>query len=250
MKPVILVITLLLGFVSCNKIEGPGGTSAIRGTVKGSSFSAGRQEVTQVTCTAGIELEHGDYWILNTGDPSKQYYIYYSNPSWISNADPQLQGRIGIMVSFNYSDSNAEIAAQTQAAIAATAGTPFSSFVTNDIITLTDNSYIDVPDPDNGTTSFGIDVAMQGKAEESTNGISMANERVYIIYGDNEFAANDVRTDEAGRFSFEGLQKGNYRIYVLSKDPLNEGIYYRVQQEVSISAAKEIVETPLFNILY
>jgi hypothetical protein len=78
----------------------------------------------------------------------------------------------------------------------------------------------------------------------------MANERVYIIYGDNEFAADDVRTDEAGRFSFEGLQKGNYRIYVLSKDPLNEGIYYRVQHEVSISAAKEIVETPLFNILY
>lgn len=250
MKKLVLSCAIILVALSCKKIEGPGGTSAIRGTVKGSSFKAGRNEVTQVTCTAGIELEHGDYWILNTGDPTKQYYIYYSNPTWISSADPQLQGRIGIMVSFNYSDSNAEIAAQTQAAIAATAGTPFNSFVTNDIITLTDNSFIDVPDPDNGTTSFGIDVAMQGKSEESTNGITMANERVYIIYGDHEFAADDVRTDEAGRFSFEGLQKGNYKIYVLSKDPLNEGIYYRIQHDVSISASKEIVETPLFNISY
>lgn len=250
MKKLVLSCAIILVALSCKKIEGPGGTSVIRGTVKGSSFKAGRNEVTQVTCTAGIELEHGDYWILNTGDPTKQYYIYYSNPTWISSADPQLQGRIGIMVSFNYSESNAEIAAQTQAAIAATAGTPFSSFVTNDIITLTDNSFIDVPDPDNGTTSFGIDVAMQGKSEESTNGISMANERVYIIYGDHEFAADDVRTDEAGRFSFEGLQKGNYKIYVLSKDPLNEGIYYRIQHDVSISASKEIVETPLFNISY
>lgn len=250
MKNLILIGAIIMSALSCKKIEGPGGTSVIRGTVKGSSFSAGRHEVIQVICTAGIELEHGDYWILNTGDPLKQYYIYYSNPTWISNADPALQGRIGIMVSFNYSDSNTEIAENTQAAIAATTGTPFTSFVSNDIITLTENSFINIPDPDNGTTSFGIDVATQGKPEESTNGIPLANKRVYIIYGKNEFAAKDVRTDEAGRFSFEGLQIGSYKVYVLSKDSLNEEVYFRIQHEVSIDAAKKIVETPTFNVQY
>lgn len=250
MKKFLVFAILAMGFLSCKKIEGPGGTSAIRGQVKGSSFKAGQHEVLQVICTAGSLLEHGNYWILNTGDPTKQYYVYYKNPTWISNADPQLQGRIGIMVTFNYSDSNADIASNTQTAIASVTGIPVTCTVTNDMITIIDNSYTDVPDADNGTTSFGLDVSNQGKPEESTSNIPMANERVYIIYGKNEYAAKDVRTDEAGRFSFEGLQTGNYKIYVLSKDPLNEGIYYRMEQEVVISAAQEIVETSVFNILY
>ena len=102
MKKLVLFTFLSLSIFSCKKIAGPGGTSAIRGEVKGSSFNAGQHEILQIICTAGSEIEHGDYWLLNTGDASKQYYIYYANPTWISNADPQLQGRIGIMVSFNY----------------------------------------------------------------------------------------------------------------------------------------------------
>jgi uncharacterized GH25 family protein len=109
---------------------------------------------------------------------------------------------------------------------------------------------MDVPNSDNGTTSFAFDVAIQGDVEQSTNNIPMANERVYIIYGNNAYAATDVRTDEQGKFSFEGLQKGTYKIYVLSKDPLNEDIYYRVQQEVTINAAEEIVNTEPFLISY
>ena len=252
MKKILYLIsfTALVLSSACKKIEGPGGTSAIRGEVKGSSFNAGQHEILQIICTAGSEIEHGDYWLLNTGDASKQYYIYYANPTWISNADPQLQGRIGIMVSFNYSDSNTDIANNTLSAITGTAGIPFTASVTNDLITITDQSLMDVPDSDNGTTSFGFDVAIQGDVEQSTNNIPMAEERVYIIYGNNAYAATDVRTDEQGKFSFEGLQKGTYKIYVLSKDPLNEDIYYRVQQEVTINAAEEIVNTEPFLISY
>jgi hypothetical protein len=154
------------------------------------------------------------------------------------------------MVSFNYSDSNTDIANNTLTAITGTTGIPFTADVTNDLITITDQSLIDVPDSDNGTTSFAFDVAIQGDVEQSTNNIPMANERVYIIYGNNAYAATDVRTDEQGKFSFEGLQKGTYKIYVLSKDPLNEDIYYRVQQEVTINAAEEIVNTEPFLISY
>lgn len=250
MKNLFLLILLTISIISCKKIEGPGGTSAIRGTVKGSSFKAGKHEVLQIICTTGAELEHGDYWLLNTGDPTKQYYIYYTNPTWISNADPQLQGRIGIMVSFNYSDSNTDIANNTLAAITSTSGIPFTAGVTNDLITITDQSLMDVPDSDNGTTSFAMDVATQGEAEESTSNVPMANERVYIIYGKNAYASEDTRTDEQGKFSFEGLQKGNYKIYVLSKDPSIDDIYNRIQEEVTINADQEIINTSTFNILY
>lgn len=250
MKSLVLFSILFLSFSSCKKIEGPGGTSAIRGVVKGNHFKAGQHEVLQVICTTGGQIEHGDYWLLNTGNPSKQYYIYYKNPTWISNADPQLQGRIGIMVTFNYSDSNVEIATNTQAAIASVVGIPVSSMVSNDMITITDQSYLDVPDSDNGTTSFGMDVANQGNSEESTSNIPMAEERVYIVYGKNTYASDDVRTDEAGRFSFEGLQTGNYKVYVLSKDPLNEEVYYRVQKEVSIQNKATIVDTETYTINY
>ena len=53
-----------------------------------------------------------------------------------------------------------------------------------------------------------------------------------------------------GRFSFEGLQTGNYKVYVLSKDPLNEEIYYRVQKEVSIQNKATIVDTETYTINY
>ncbi len=41
--------------------------------------------------------------------------------------------------------------------------------------------------------------------------------RVYIIYGDNEFNDDDVRTGGDGRFRFPELQKGKYTIYTVSE---------------------------------
>ena len=81
MKKILYLISFAALVLSsaCKKIEGPGGTSAIRGQVIGSTSEAGESEITQVICTAGIELEHGDYWLLNTSDPNKLYYVYYDN---------------------------------------------------------------------------------------------------------------------------------------------------------------------------
>jgi hypothetical protein len=113
MRQTFLLLSLLVIITSCKKIEGPGGTSAIRGKLSGQDYSFGEKEITTVSFTTGATIEHGDYWLLNSTDNSKLYYIYYTNPSWISSADPQLQGRTGIAVSFNYSDSNLEVAQRT-----------------------------------------------------------------------------------------------------------------------------------------
>lgn len=44
------------------------------------------------------------------------------------------------------------------------------------------------------------------------------DERVYIIYGENEYYSEDVRTAYNGTFRFDGLRKGTYEIYTYSKD--------------------------------
>lgn len=250
MKKAIYLLFAITILVSCKKIEGPGGTSAIRGHVHGSTSNAGEAEVTQITCTSGLNLEHGDYWILNTSNSTKNYYIYYSNPTWVSSANPNLLGRTGIMVSFNYNDSNLDIALKTKTALQSIVNSNFSVTISSDVLTITDGGQINVVDADNGTTSFAVDVVNNGKPGTSTNEIAMANERVYIIYGDNAFPSQDLRTDETGAFSFEGLQVGNYTIYVLSKISANSDVYERVEQKVSITEKESISNVATFDIIY
>jgi hypothetical protein len=43
-----------------------------------------------------------------------------------------------------------------------------------------------------------------------------AEERVYLIYGDNDFYDDDTRTDPTGLFKFQWLQKGDYEVFVYS----------------------------------
>lgn len=47
--------------------------------------------------------------------------------------------------------------------------------------------------------------------------INAADEDVYIIYGDNDFYSDKVKTDDKGYYEFNGLQKGDYKIYVFSE---------------------------------
>lgn len=250
MKYTFILLALLAATTSCKKIEGPGGTSAIRGQLTGQDFSFGEKEITTVSFTTGATLEHGDYWLLNSTDNSKLYYIYYTNPNWISSADPQLQGRIGIAVSFNYSDSNIDLAQRTMDSISQIADLPFSLSLTQDILTITSNSNGEVVDADDYSTPFTIDISNQGSPNSIGESFGRGGERVYIIYGQNEYASNSVRTDENGLFSFEGLQKGSYTIYSLSEDTLQNGKFNRVSKTIQITDKKQIVDAGDLHVYY
>lgn len=41
-------------------------------------------------------------------------------------------------------------------------------------------------------------------------------ERVYIVYGDNDIYDDDTRTDPDGEYKFEYLQKGSYTVFAYS----------------------------------
>ncbi|MFM7758386.1 MAG: carboxypeptidase-like regulatory domain-containing protein [Crocinitomicaceae bacterium] len=250
MKQTFLLLLLVLVFAACKKIEGPGGTSAIRGQLTGQDYSFGDKEVTTISFSSCATLEHGDYWLLNSTDSSKLYYIYYQNPSWISSADPQLQGRIGIAVSFNYSDSNIEIAQRTLDSINQQNDLPFELSLTQDILTVTSKFSGEVVDADDYTTPFSVDISNQGSPNMLGDTFGRADERVYIIYGDNTYSANSVRTDEEGKFSFEGLQTGTYTIYAISEDTIQNGKFNRISKTIEITEKKQIVDGGVFNVFY
>jgi hypothetical protein len=61
---------------------------------------------------------------------------------------------------------------------------------------------------------FGYDINTAGVITDSTYA---GDYRVYISYGDAGTADNDVRTSYTGEYSFNGLQKGKYCVYVFSQ---------------------------------
>jgi len=76
-------------------------------------------------------------------------------------------------------------------------------------------------------------------------------EDVYIIYGDNEFYDDKVKTDPNGLFEFKHLRKGKYTIFVYTKDStfaIPSG-KESITIEAEIKDKEEVVELPDFNIL-
>lgn len=71
-----------------------------------------------------------------------------------------------------------------------------------------------------------------------------ADEYVYIIYGDNTSYGDRIKTSPDGSFEFKYLRKGDYTIYVYSKDKTltSPSGQVAVQVKASISKKKEQVD--------
>jgi hypothetical protein len=247
-KASILSILLIGAFSSCKKVAGPGGTSVIRGTIVGVNNSTGNSEIIDITVKQGNDIEHGDYFIFNGPAGGSLYYVWYNNPTWVSNGDPQLQGRVGIQVNYNYSATNLEIANATLTAIDSSLNGDFTISQINDILTLVSTSHTEITDADNGTTNFNVDVTHQGKADVNGSEIAITEERVYIIYGDGTVFNDIARTGADGYFSFEGLQVGKYTIYALTKDATS-GENIPVYKEIEITEKASINEIGVISIV-
>lgn len=76
-------------------------------------------------------------------------------------------------------------------------------------------------------------------------------EDVFIKYGDNEFYDDKVETDPNGLFEFKNLRKGNYTIYVYTKDSTGtvaSGVT-AIEVDAEITDKEEVVEMNDFIIL-
>lgn len=244
-------IVLFLGMTACKKEAGSGGTSSIQGTVMGRVYtgnngSTAESEITQITLPDGSDISDGDYLLLNTPNNGTYYYVWFK---WDNGTapDPALAGRIGIQVTYNFSQSNTTIAANTATAIQTTAGADFTATLNNDIVTVTNSATGEVPDADELTSNILVDIANQGKG--NVNGSTsytegpIVNERVYLVYGDEGFYSEDVRTDANGNYQFKGLNRGNYRVFTYTEDTLNaSGPLKEVSTNVVVDAKKQVVK--------
>jgi len=235
--------------IGCNKEEGPGGTSILTGNVSVADHENGDHEVTEVYFTPGLEIEHGEYWILNTPEGYTQFYIYYDNPDWVSPANPGLEGRTGLAVSFQYSDSNIEIAMATEEALLAGAGDHFDILRSGDILTITNTKAGYTPDADNVTTPFELNTDQQGQASNIGAFAPAVDEKVYIQYGDKTVYGDVVRTGGSGEYEFTNLTKGNYTVYAISKDTTAIDATVLVEMDVEIADNKSTVTVPEIEIL-
>jgi len=69
----------------------------------------------------------------------------------------------------------------------------------------------------------------------------LADQRVYIIYGDGNYHDDDTRTGPNGEYRFPWLRKGTYKVYTISEcntyQNCTEGIY----RSAEISGRKEVL---------
>ena len=127
----------------------------------------------------------------------------------------------------------------------------FNMALNQDILILTYKSKENIPDPDNGTTNFAIDIVNQGKADYQGTAINnLAEQRVYLCYGDDQFPSVDLRTNAQGEFEFKDLQVGTYKVYVVGQLPPNANEHQEVSAVATISEKKSITDIGTLQIWY
>ena len=69
-------------------------------------------------------------------------------------------------------------------------------------------------------------------------------QRVYIVFGDDDFYSDEIRTDYEGKYKFSYLYPGKYIVYTYSEcspiDPCDSGIKV-LQLQVNISKNGDVV---------
>lgn len=79
----------------------------------------------------------------------------------------------------------------------------------------------------------------------------VAEEDVYIVYGDDEIYSDDMKTNHDGSFEFKFLTKGKYTIFVYSKDSTFTvpGGKQAIFVEFEITDKKEVIDLGEIEIL-
>lgn len=76
-------------------------------------------------------------------------------------------------------------------------------------------------------------------------------QRVYIVYGDDTMYGEEIKTHYDGSFRFDYLAKGNYTVYVYSKDSTFTvpGGKYPIKVDFEITDKKEQIDLGTITIL-
>jgi len=88
---------------------------------------------------------------------------------------------------------------------------------------------------------YGYDVNNAGVVTDSGYA---AGYRVYISFGEDGNANNDVRTSYNGQYEFSGLRKGNYTVFAYSQCDTCLFNQATIKQTVMLNSNKDEVNAP------
>ena len=78
-----------------------------------------------------------------------------------------------------------------------------------------------------------------GELTELNKSYYLADEYVYLVFGDSETYNTRTKTLEDGTFIFYGLRPGNYKLYAFSKDLTQQSEYKAVFKEARITGSNQ-----------
>jgi hypothetical protein len=79
---------------------------------------------------------------------------------------------------------------------------------------------------------------------------NMAEKNVYICFGENTFASDNVKTNASGVFQFNNLQVGTYKVYVISENPPIDGQYIEIEQTIEITTKGTIADAGTLHVFH
>lgn len=145
------------------------------------------QEVTEITTVADVANSlSGTYFLLNSADDLRKYYVWYDTGA---SADPAPTGRTGIRVSITTGDSANNVAQKTRNALEIQPD--FSATVLANLVTVTNALDGDASNAEDVDTGFSISITTEG-----------AKARVYARFVGSEIeqgeskSINDDTSDE------------------------------------------------------
>jgi hypothetical protein len=134
------------------------------------SFIAGVQQITEIQCNAASTLvgtaNPSSYFLLNSGNDTNQYYVWYKVDS--TSLDPKITGKTGIEVDVLSGDTADDVALKTANTLLSYPADFFADASTDkvDITNITAGYTTAASD---GNTGFTFSVIQQGKGENASN---------------------------------------------------------------------------------
>lgn len=226
----LLILSVLYLFVSCNKDEGLGGSSSIEGYVynvvhKDDNFSFARDTIPAVK--EDVYLIFGDEAYFGDDvetDKDGRYHFDYLR-----------KGNYTVYAYSSYADASkkAEI----------------KSVKIGSGLNMVEDIYIHTGKA-NGTAMIkgAVQVSYYDKGRKVDEGPGVGT-RVYIKYQGEDTHFDDVRAGDAGIFIFQKLLPGIYEVYTTTEDPDTEKVT-SIIQTIEITETEKIYEiSETYNVI-
>jgi hypothetical protein len=228
-----LFLAFCLTLASCSKQEGPGGTSRLKGKIKVKEYN---QDFT-VLKTEYYSQEQDVYLIY--GDDAIYSDHFTTAPDGSFEFDYLRKGKYTVFV--YESDSTGASPTGTKPVYSTVVVARNNSSVDMGEITI-----IKTSKDASGTSSISGRVYCRNYNVDFSILLGQyyaPDENVFLVYGNNQYYSDDLKTDINGGYKFQHVPIGHYTVYAYSKDStmVSPSGYIASKKEIDITSNEQHV---------